>query len=185
MFATVADWSVQSLRPIAKLSEYNGFGLTLCSHIPADVSKGSAPKAGRTHRGSTGSIPDLSSRTRRTSPYQITEPTSPIRHQGGESVSGRSESYEQSTRTLEASTSPVASSMESSLGNMTLVSQNGAHHCQKLPSLSDMLDDRVPGGGGPYLPPAERTTTYADYTLSRRPAVPSGVGEFGWNSGVN
>lgn len=75
--------------------------------------------------------------------------------------------------------------MEGSFGNMTLVSQNGAHHCQKLPSLSDMLDDRVPGGGGPYLPPAERTTTYVDYTLSRRPAVPARVGEFDWKSGVN
>ena len=87
-------------------------------------------------------------------------------------------------RTPEASTSPVASTMEGSFGNMTLVSQSGPHQCQKLPSLSDVLDDRLPGGGGPYLPPAERTT-YVDYTLSRRPAVHARAGDFDWKSGVN
>ena len=74
--------------------------------------------------------------------------------------------------------------MEGSFGNMTLVSQSGPHQCQKLPSLSDVLDDRLPGGGGPYLPPAERTT-YVDYTLSRRPAVHARAGDFDWKSGVN
>lgn len=159
-------------------------GLTLCSHIPADLPKGPAPKAGRNHRGSTGSIPDLSNRARRTSPYQIPEPASPTRHQGTGSVSGWSEPHEQSTCTPEASTSPVASTAEGSFGNTNLVAQSGPHPYQKLPSLSDVLDDRVPGGCGPYLPPADRTT-YANYTLSRRPAIPARAGDFDWASGVN
>lgn len=138
--------------PYIQIALTSGLWLTLfiTLHLVLDTSRGSASGVGRSHGGSTSSARVTSPRsnvgrnniTGRNGSHQGAELVSTGR-QGMVSTSFPGESQARLAPRLRGSMSTQANVIDAPFRDAAIPAQNGPHRHRKLPSLSDVLDNRT------------------------------------------
>ena len=127
---------------------HSDFDTDVIIHYLPDSSRNPPLGTGRSHRASVSNGANSSIATGRNRPCQTVEPVSPVRHFGNIHAGAAGRPQEQHSESPEMSSSPGAISQGSMFDTRAIPigGHPGPHRHQKLPSLSNILENRPDGG---------------------------------------